>query len=83
MHAQPKASRSAIVGAYGESLKIAVRSPPVDGAANEALREFLATFFSVPKRNIELKSGAASRKKIFSLTGLSFDEVITLLKGHT
>ena len=33
VHAQPGAKRSAVVGEYGERLKIAIACPPVDGKA--------------------------------------------------
>jgi uncharacterized protein (TIGR00251 family) len=73
VHAQPKASRNAIVGAHGDRLKIAVRTPPVDGAANEALVEFLAERLGLAKRDIELVSGATGRRKTFALQGISLE----------
>ena len=39
---QPRASRTRVVGEHDGRLKVAVASPPVDGAANDALLEFLA-----------------------------------------
>jgi uncharacterized protein (TIGR00251 family) len=74
VHAQPRASRTAIVGEHDGALKIAVRSPPVDGAANEALVEFLAEILSLPKRNIKLRSGESGRRKLFLLTGISLGD---------
>ena len=67
VHAQPKASRTAIVGIHGDSLKIAVQAPPVDSAANEALREKLAELFQLPRSRVLLRSGEKSRKKTFQL----------------
>jgi len=37
LHVQPGARRSALLGQYGEALKVAVQAPPTDGRANEAL----------------------------------------------
>ncbi len=34
-HVQPNASRTAVSGMYGAELKIALKSPPVDGKANK------------------------------------------------
>ena len=34
---QPRASRTAMAGRYGDALRIRLAAPPVDGAANEAL----------------------------------------------
>jgi uncharacterized protein (TIGR00251 family) len=73
VHAQPKASRNAIVGRHGDRLKIAVQTPPVDGAANDALMEFLADRLNLAKRDIELVSGATGRQKTFSLKSISLE----------
>jgi uncharacterized protein (TIGR00251 family) len=81
VHAQPGASRTAIRGLYGESLKVAVQAPPVDGAANEALREFLCAVFGLPAARISLKTGSTGRKKTFVLQGLSVREVAKILEG--
>jgi uncharacterized protein len=35
----------------------------VDGAANEALVEFLAEHYRVPKRSVRIESGLKSRRK--------------------
>ena len=37
VHVQPRAARSEIVGVHGDALKVRLTSPPVEGAANEAL----------------------------------------------
>ncbi|MBL8523398.1 MAG: DUF167 domain-containing protein [Betaproteobacteria bacterium] len=63
----PGAKRTALQGLHGDALKIRVAAPPVDGAANEALKKFLAQTFKVPLRNVELISGASSRNKRFSI----------------
>lgn len=82
VHAQPGASRSAVKGMHGDALKIAVKAPPVDGEANEAIRELLAEIFSVPASRIELKSGASGRRKVFLLRSISFGEAKTVLQGN-
>lgn len=70
----PGAKKTAIVGVYGEGdaaqLKIAVRAPPVEGRANEALIAFLAQTFEIPKGSVELVSGELSRSKAFLLRGV-------------
>jgi uncharacterized protein len=38
----PRASRDAIEGAYGESLKVRLIAPALENRANEALRRLLA-----------------------------------------
>lgn len=82
VHAQPGASRTKIVGEHGGSLKIAVQAPPVDGAANEAITEFLAEALGLSRRNIGLKSGATGRKKVFTITGLDLANAEARIREH-
>lgn len=60
---QPKASRDEICGLQGESLKVRVTAPPVDGKANAHLINFLAGQFGVAKSAVELLSGESGRDK--------------------
>ena len=69
LHVQPGAKRSEIAGLHGESLKIRLAAPPVEGRANEALRRFIAELFAVPLRQVELKQGAQSRRKVLAVSG--------------
>ena len=62
-HLQPRASRDEFSGLYGDSLKIRIKAPPVDGKANDYLMKFLAKQFGVSKREITLISGEFSREK--------------------
>lgn len=63
LHVQPGARRTEVAGTHGDALKIRLAAPPVDGKANDELTAFLAKEFGVPKRQVELVSGAASRNK--------------------
>lgn len=69
LHVQPGAKRSQIVGLHGDALKIRLAAPPVEGRANEALLKFIAELFGVPLRNVELKQGEQSRRKLVVITG--------------
>ena len=60
---QPRASKDAIAGVMGDSLKIRLTSPPVEGKANDHLTAYLARLFGVPKSHIILERGATSRQK--------------------
>lgn len=63
--AQPNASRSEFVGVYdNDALKIRIKAPAVEGAANKELIKFLSKEFKVPKSSIEFKSGQQSKIKI-------------------
>lgn len=87
VRAQPGAKKTAIIGIYGEGdaaqLKIAVQAPPVEGRANQALLDFLAQTFSLPKRSIALVSGELSRSKVFLLRGLTVAAARTRLPKST
>ena len=69
--AQPNARRSEIVGCHGDALKIKVASPPVEGAANEALVRFLADKLGIKQRDVLLLRGPSSRQKVFEIRGVT------------
>jgi uncharacterized protein (TIGR00251 family) len=56
-------------------LKIALTAPPVDGAANKALVEFVAKLLSLPKGGVSIASGEASRHKVLRVQGIAVEEV--------
>jgi uncharacterized protein (TIGR00251 family) len=60
---QPRASRDEIVGPYGDSLKVRITAPPVDGRANAYLVNFLARAFGVSHSAVELLNGESGRNK--------------------
>lgn len=69
VHAQPGAKRTEVAGVHGEALKIRVAAPALEDRANEALVEFLAERFAVPRRQVRLTGGARSREKRFEIEG--------------
>jgi uncharacterized protein (TIGR00251 family) len=72
---QPRSSRNEIVGTQGESLKIRLTAPPVDGMANEALIDFLSDALNIARRNVCIVSGLSSRSKIIEVRGVDLEEV--------
>lgn len=64
---QPRAARSRVVGRHGDALKVAVAAPPVEGAANAAVIELLATWLGVPRRDLELAQGQRGRSKVVAI----------------
>jgi|SRR5882757_2005600 len=63
LRVQPGARRSALIGQYGERLKVAVQAPPVDGKANEALLRYLGSCLDLRPGVMHLVAGAGSRDK--------------------
>ena len=70
LRVQPRARRSAVVGLLGEELKVAVKAPPVDGAANEAVVAFVAELAGVHRRDVRIVSGQCSRSKRVAVDGV-------------
>ena len=68
LHVQPRAARSEVRGLHGGRLKVRVRAAPSDGAANAEVCHFLALEFRVPKSDVELLTGSASREKSIVIT---------------
>jgi hypothetical protein len=67
----PRSSYNKVVGLYNGELKIALTAPPVEGAANRELVEFLAKGLAVPKGSVALVSGESSRHKVVRVSGIT------------
>jgi uncharacterized protein (TIGR00251 family) len=78
LYVQPGASKSGVRGTYQDRLKLSVQSPPVDGAANEAVIEYLSKTLNVSKKNIHLLSGETSRQKNIWIKS-KLEEIISVL----
>ena len=71
LHVQPRASRSELAGRHGDAIKVRLTAPPVDGAANEALLQFLAVRLQVPRSALSLVSGGSGRSKVVAIEAIS------------
>ncbi|MBW1755807.1 MAG: YggU family protein [Deltaproteobacteria bacterium] len=71
----PRASRNRIVGVQEGALKVALTAPPVDGAANEALKKLLAKAVGVAKSDVEILRGDRARIKVLRIHGVSASDV--------
>lgn len=76
---QPRASKNRIVGPFGDALKVAVTAPAVDGAANEAVIEFLAAKINTSRNQVAIVTGHTSRTKLVKFFGISKDELMQKL----
>ena len=77
----PRASKSAISGRRGDALLIRLAAPPVEGAANAALAEFLARTFGRPRRDVVIVAGHKSRDKRVRIDGISDADVSARLSA--
>ena len=64
VHVVPRASKNEVSGRHGDAIKIKLTAPAVEGAANEALLEYLAKKLGIAKRRIKIVAGERSRDKM-------------------
>ena len=64
--AQPNSSKNKIAGIYGDAIKINIKAPAVEGAANKELIKFLSKNFKISKSDISIK-GETSKQKYITL----------------
>lgn len=76
VHVAPRASRSRIAGVHNDALKIRLAAPPVDGAANGELVNFLAKYFGAPRSAVTIISGHASKNKMVRIAGVAAADVL-------
>ncbi len=72
---RPRAKKNAITGELGDSLKLSLTTPPVEGRANDACIEFFANLLKLPRSSVTIASGQTSRQKVIRVSGLSAGEV--------
>ncbi|MFL5654427.1 MAG: DUF167 domain-containing protein [Ktedonobacteraceae bacterium] len=76
----PRSSKNSLAWEQGK-LKVRLTSPPIDGAANEALVALLAEQLALPKRQITIVRGASSRQKTVEITGVTLEDIEQKLNG--
>ena len=76
----PRSSKNSLAWEQGK-LKVRLTSPPIDGAANEALVALLAEQLALPKRQITIVRGASGRQKTVEITGVTLEDVEQKLNG--
>lgn len=64
---------------HGDAVHIRLTAPPVENAANEALVELLAARLGVAKRQVRVVAGAASRRKVIEIDGISAEAALSML----
>lgn len=64
---KPNSKNQSIKEETDGSLTIQLKSPPVDGKANEELIKILAEKFSVSRSKVKIKSGASSHHKLIEI----------------
>lgn len=75
----PRAAKTCIAGMGDDAIRIRVKAPPVDNAANEALCDFLAATLGVRRGAVTVLSGAAARTKRVQIAGIGQLEALKRL----
>lgn len=76
----PRADRSRVMAWENGVLQVRVAAPPVEGAANQALLELLASTFDIRKSAFTLVGGVTSRDKTVRVDG--YDDAALQERGR-
>jgi len=66
----PRSSRNQVVEGDRGVWRLKVTSPPVEGKANKAVREYLAKCLGIAKGRVEIISGEKAKRKAVRIKGL-------------
>lgn len=77
----PRARREEIEGEHAGALKVRLTAPPVEGAANDALRQLLAARLNVSMAAVKIVGGEKSRTKRVSVQGATRAQVAALFQA--
>ena len=67
LKAVPNSSKNMVSGILDESIKIKIKAPAVEGAANKELVKFLSKLFKVSKSDIVFMNGETSKRKLIKV----------------
>jgi uncharacterized protein (TIGR00251 family) len=70
---RPRASNSEITGYRDGVLQVRLKSPPVDGRANEELCRLVARRLRLGRGRVEVVRGSRSRDKVLRVAGIGAD----------
>ncbi|HVE14695.1 MAG TPA: DUF167 domain-containing protein [Elusimicrobiota bacterium] len=65
----PNAPENEVVSRIGSVLRVKVMASEVNDEANDALKRYLAEFFEVKPRSVNIIRGAKGREKTVEITG--------------
>lgn len=84
IYIQPNSKKSGYAGLYDGIPKLKITAPPVDGAANAEIIKIFSKLLNIPKSDIIISSGQASRIKILDInTDKSHEEIINKIQSFS
>ena len=79
---QPSASRDEL-RLEGDTLRVWLAAPAVEGRANKRLIELVAKLLHVPRSRVEIVRGETAREKLLEIEGLDSSELAARLQALT
>jgi len=79
---QPSASRDEL-RLEGDTLRVWLAAPAVEGRANKRLIELVAKLLHVPRSHVEIVRGETAREKLLEIEGLDSSELAARLQALT
>ena len=70
LRVQPRSPRTKVDGVHDGAIRLRVSAPPVEGAANAAIIDFLRKQLGVRKSDITIIQGETSRQKVVAVVGI-------------
>lgn len=77
----PNAPENEVVSRIGSVLRVKVTASEVDEEGNGALRDYLAAFFEVKARSVNIIRGAKGREKTVEITGKSEESLKRVMEA--
>jgi uncharacterized protein (TIGR00251 family) len=81
VYAKPRASKSRFVRVSDAEVHVALSAPPVDGEANKELLKFLSGSLDIPKSQLLLEKGDASRHKLVRFRAMNAQTMERLIEA--
>lgn len=81
IYVQPRANKTMVAGLHDGCVKVRLAAPPVEGAANAALIEFVAERLGVAKSRVRIVTGQTSRRKVVEVDGVSAEQLAQALSA--
>ena len=79
----PQSSKSEIVGEHDGAMKVKLKAPPVDGAANDEMIRLLAKELGVSRSEVEITSGQTSKTKRVRIGNTNTSRIRSILKAKS
>lgn len=77
----PNAMDNEVVSRIGSVLRVKVSASSNDDESNSALKNYLAEFFEVPSRRVNILRGANGREKTVEITGRTEEQLKRVMES--